>query len=147
MNQNQISQKSVSGFTLIELMMSLAILSILVAIAYPSYLSQVQKSHRTSAKTALLDLASREAQYYSTNNAYNYTLTSLGYSGAGTSTGTIAIPSTTTQYYDLSVAVRTSGTGFVAQATPVGSQAADACATYEINDLGVKSVTGSGNCW
>jgi type IV pilus assembly protein PilE len=133
--------KTRHGFTLIELMIAVAIVGILAAIAYPSYVSQVQKSRRTSAKTALLDLASREAKYYSTNNAYTNSMTNLGYASAGP----IAVPDATSNYYNLSVA--TSGTtGFIATAAPVGNQATDSCGSFTIDYLGVKGA-GTTKCW
>ena len=70
------------GFTLIELMVVVVIATILVALAVPSYMSQVRRSRRVEAKTALLDLAGREERYFSTSvNAANYsqTATDLGY--------------------------------------------------------------------
>ncbi len=148
MHAEYLRPKPISGFTLLELLTTIVIIAILAAIAYPSYINQIMQSQRTSAKTALLDLSSREAQYYSTNNAYNYTLSQLGYSGSGDSTGSIAIPGTTSHYYDLTVSAEANGGGFIGQAAPVGTQANDSCGTYYINELGVKSVSGSGtNCW
>jgi type IV pilus assembly protein PilE len=60
--------RTIAGFTLIELMTTILVGSILLAIAIPSYNAQTQKSRRTEAKTALLDLASREERYNSTYN-------------------------------------------------------------------------------
>src|SRR5207245_8438538 len=54
---------AVLGFTLIELMVAVAIVAILTAIAYPSYLSQMKKSRRTAAESTLMDIAQREQQY------------------------------------------------------------------------------------
>jgi type IV pilus assembly protein PilE len=71
------------GFTLIELMVVVVIAAVLLAIAIPTYTSQIRKSRRTDAKTALLDLAGREERYFAINNAYTATATSLGYSGFG----------------------------------------------------------------
>ena len=71
--------------TLIELMVVVVIATILMSIAVPSYMSQVQRSRRVEAKTALLDLAGREERYFSTSvNGANYsqTTTDLGYTGA-----------------------------------------------------------------
>lgn len=145
--------KKMHGFSLIELMITLVVISILVGIAYPSYISYVQKGNRPVAKSALLELASRQESYYALNNAYASQMTSLGYSQAN-----LPIPSSTQNYYTLSVASATTGTppGYTLQATPVtGSvQATDSCQTYQLDSLGNKSnlnasgssVTTSG-CW
>src|SRR3569833_3370251 len=70
------------GFTLVELLTAMVIVAILMAVAIPSYRAQTQKSRRTEAKTALLDLASREEHFNSTNSAYSSTPSDLGYPGA-----------------------------------------------------------------
>jgi type IV pilus assembly protein PilE len=51
------------GFTLIELMITVAVVAILAAIAYPSYTSHVMKASRRAAQAQMLELASREQQY------------------------------------------------------------------------------------
>lgn len=72
-----------AGFTLVELMVTVAIATILVTVATASYNTYVRKSHRTDAKTALLDLAGREEQFYSTTNTYSGTPSDLGYGASG----------------------------------------------------------------
>ena len=69
------------GFTLIELMIAVAIVAVLARIAYPSYVSHVQKGARRSAQAQMLDIANREQQYLMINKTYaSYsTLTSSGY--------------------------------------------------------------------
>ena len=68
------------GFTLIELMVVVVIASILLGIAVPSYMSQIRKSRRTDAKTALLELAGREERFMTTNGATYSTLAAdMGY--------------------------------------------------------------------
>jgi type IV pilus assembly protein PilE len=62
----------------------MVILATLAAIAIPSYSIYVLKSHRTEAKSALLDLASLEERYFSTANTYSSNPTDLGYNAAGT---------------------------------------------------------------
>ena len=67
----QRQQHGVHGFTLIELMVTVAIVAILSAIAYPAYTEYILKSRRTDAKNALLDLAARQERFYSLNNKYS----------------------------------------------------------------------------
>ena len=68
------------GFSLIELMVVVAIATILFAVAVPSYLTYVRQSRRTEARTAVLDLAGREERFFSTNGAtYSVTPAQLGY--------------------------------------------------------------------
>ncbi len=72
------------GFTLIELMVVVVVVSILVSIAIPSYQSQIRQSRRTEARTAILDLAGREERYFSTNPAgYTNVAVNLGYNAFG----------------------------------------------------------------
>ena len=73
--------RRLAGFTLIELMVTVIVAAILVAIAVPSYTMQTRKSRRTDAKTALLDLAGREERYNSTNSVYTSVPGNLGYTG------------------------------------------------------------------
>ena len=77
--RNFMRSRRFAGFTLIELMVTVAIVGVLVAIAVPTYLDKVRKSRRTQAKTALLDLAGREERFYSTSNTYSSTPSDLGY--------------------------------------------------------------------
>jgi type IV pilus assembly protein PilE len=143
---------SAAGFSLIELMVTVVVASILVAIAVPTYTVQVRKSRRTDAKTALLDLAGREERFFSTNNgAYTAVAANLGYTGA--------FPVTVgSGYYQIATPVVVAGTTtavatFAITATPIGTQANDtACATFAINNLGQQSATGtdsnpSVDCW
>jgi len=68
------------GFTLIELMVVVVIATILMIVAVPTYLTQIRQSRRTDARTAVLDLASREERFFSTNGAtYTAVAGSLGY--------------------------------------------------------------------
>jgi type IV pilus assembly protein PilE len=71
------------GFTLVELMVVVVVASILLAVAVPSYLSQIRQSRRTDARTAILDLAGREERYFSTNaSQYSNNPADLGYGAA-----------------------------------------------------------------
>ena len=146
-----------AGFTLIELMVVMAVIGILAAIAIPAYTTSVQKSRRTDAKNALLDLATREEKWYSVNNAYSINASDL-YSSS--STFPINVQSGSTAYYTLSVTSTTATSGttaayFSASAVPIAPQTADtACYTFTINSFGVTGNVDSGgsaltgtNCW
>ena len=67
-----------TGFTLIELMVALVVVTVLIMIAIPAYQNQIRESRRTEAKTALLDLAGREETLYSTQNLYSMVPSQIG---------------------------------------------------------------------
>ena len=149
--------KKNSGFTLIELMIAVAIVGILVKIALPSYSSYVQYSRRVEAINGLLDAASREARFYTTQNIYTIDITQLGFVGYPSgSTTQFAVPSSTNALYTVSIA-RTAGTtttpeSFTATATVVAgsSQANDECGNFTYSDLGVRGISGINTiakCW
>lgn len=141
-----VRDRRVGGFTLIEIMIVVAIISILAAVAIPSYQRSVQKSRRTDAKNALLDVAAKEERFFSTNNQYTATPANLGYSG----TFPVTIQSSTNSYYTLTVTAPAGATPptFSATAVPTGVQASDSCGSFSINQLGVQAVTGTATgCW
>ena len=138
------------GFTLIELMIAVAVVAILAAIAIPSYQSSIRKSRRQDAKTALLDLASREERYFTLNNAYTNgtaVANSLGYT-LPVNLGSAAAPD-----YIMSVVTPAAATGttFSLQAVPQGDQVNDRCGTYTLDNFGNQGNTGntdpSSTCW
>ena len=130
-------------------MIVVAIVGILAAVALPSYNSYILKSRRTEAVNGLLETASREARFYTINNTYTASMTSLGF-GADPN----PLPSATNRYYDVSVAAVPAATAsapasFTLQAVPQGNQAADTCGTFTYTDLGQKGVSASTvtSCW
>jgi type IV pilus assembly protein PilE len=143
-----------AGFTLIEMMTAVLIAAILIGIAVPSYNAQTQKSRRTEAKTALLDLAAREERYNSTYNSYTSDPTKLGYSG----NFPVIVGN---GYYQIKVCVGATnctadagtGTAFLLTATPVSTsaQAKDTgCNAFQLDSTGIQSVTGTASassCW
>jgi len=140
------------GFTLIELMITVAIIGILAAVAFPAYNQSVRKSRRTDAKAALLDLAQREERYYSTANTYSTSAPQLGY-GPGSALP-MNVLSGSKAYYQLAVDVPTSAPNtFTATATPVSGtpQAQDTqCGTYTLKQTGAQTISGTGavgDCW
>lgn len=69
-NQQSGMAKSLSGFTLIELMVTVAIMAILAAVAYPSYQESVRKAKRTEGRAALMQLMQQQERIYSQQNTY-----------------------------------------------------------------------------
>lgn len=67
-----------SGFTLVEVMIVVAIVAILASIALPSYQEHVRRGHRAAAQTEMMDIASRQQQYFLANRQYATKL-ELGY--------------------------------------------------------------------
>ncbi|MEG1202744.1 MAG: type IV pilin protein [Comamonas sp.] len=135
------------GFTLVELMITVAVVGILAAIAYPSYQDYVRKSRRVDAKNTLLDLASRQERFFSVNNKYSLAAADLGYSALP-----YDVPSSgNSSYYQLSIASTDSGKTWTATATPTGAQAKDVCSSYTLSDKGTRANGGTGasrtDCW
>jgi len=142
------------GFTLVEMLIVLVIATILISIAIPMYTTETQKSRRTEAKTAVLDLASREERYFSTNNQYTNDPTLLGYAAVGSGA---TFPQSTGTYYQITVttpdpAWAGGGPSYIITATPsAGSpQLQDAgCTSFSVTQTGSQTATGTlGNaCW
>jgi type IV pilus assembly protein PilE len=111
------------GFTLVELMITVVIIGILASIAYPSYTSQILKTHRSSAQAEMLDIASRQQQFLMANRAYadKTTLEASGYS----------LPSSVSARYTYSIAVVASPPSFTITFTPQGAQAGDGNLTLD----------------
>lgn len=68
------------GFTMIELLIVLAIVGILVAVAYPSMQDSMRKSRRANARALLMEIATLQERYFTLNNTYADTFAKLGYS-------------------------------------------------------------------
>ena len=131
-----MSHKHHHGFTLIELVVTVAIVGILAAIAYPSYIEYVQQSRRADCKAVMLTYVNALERRFSTDNAYPDSLD--GYSCAS-SDGSAT--------YDLELDVAADGSSYTLSATPAGSQSQDKCGTLSVTNTGTKDATGTGSCW
>ena len=139
------------GFTLIELMITVAIIGILSTIAYASYTSYVRRAHRSEAKAVLLQDATILERNFTMANRYDNILNN----GSGTATSGLIIlqaPTSGTASYGIAVAFNTTpAQDFTLTATPTGSMASDACGSFTLNNAGVQGVTGgtlsAAECW
>jgi type IV pilus assembly protein PilE len=143
------------GFTLIELMVTVAIVGILATIAVETYTSEVRKSRRTDARTALLDLAGREEKLFSVNNAYSQVPSDLGYAAVGVN-WPVAVGSAPGDYnitiYSPDTVTQGGAVGtYLITATPINLQANDTqCTQLSVNQTGAQSATPAANtalCW
>ncbi len=137
------------GFSLIELMISVAILAILVTIAFPSYQSYLAKGARADAIAILFDAAAKQEQYYLDFHSYTGDLTALGYAS-----DPLTYP-TDKSASERSYKVTATGDadGFVITATAINAQASrdTDCASLAINQLGTRTSNGDSSdqkeCW
>lgn len=135
---------SKNGFTLIELLVTIIIVGILSTIAYPSYLSYVQKTRRTEAQSTLIELANRQEMFYLDQHVYATDLNAdlgMGSNPLITENGYYSITTSSA----ISTAV-----GFTLTATAIAAQAADSdCAILSINQDHAKTATNANgsDCW
>ena len=95
MHMTMITRKKQWGFSLIELMVTVAIIAILASVAYPSYQQYVIRSNRSEMQQFLLDIANREEEYLLNNRLYASTLSDLGLSLTGRLQGMYSTPTIT----------------------------------------------------
>lgn len=132
---------SARGFTLIELIIAVAVVGILAAVAMPSYREHIAASRRADAKSALLALAQLMERNYTERGTYaSVTLGSTG-----------IYPSTSPQgFYTLSITSQ-DATGFSLTATRTGAQVGDKCGNYTYDQAGTKGVASAtytvAQCW
>lgn len=141
----QSASAPASGFTLIEILIVVAILGVLAAIALPAYENSVIRSNRAEAKSELLIVAADQERFFSSNNTYNTDATPLITTDGTTRT-------TENGFYQIAVAAGGTGsiaTSFIATATPQGNQTADVCTTLTLSSTGARGATGStvDECW
>lgn len=144
------------GFTLIELMVAIAILAVIASVALPSYVANIERTRRSDALSALTQAAAlQERQFFSTNSYSN----DIGLLMTGVTAATLTTPD---GFYTLAAAstdatcggAGTAGTCFVLTATAAGTQADDTdCNVFTLTSAGVQSVVDDANadstaeCW
>jgi type IV pilus assembly protein PilE len=133
------------GFTLIELMVTVSIIGILGAIAFPAYTSYVMRSNRAAAVSMVMDLASRQEQYKIDARSYSSQLSQLGYT---------TVPAEVAGNYQVTVTADNAAAPptYSIRATPIGTQLArdTLCGTLTIDQTGARTASGTGGtarCW
>ena len=123
------------GFSLIELVIAVAIVAILAAIAYPLYTEQMRRSARSEMQSLATTAASRQSQFLVDRRRYAASLDALN----------VALPSSLTSKYSVVVAaVDGPPPAYTITATAIGAQSRDKCPTLVLDNAGNRTPAG---CW
>ena len=158
------------GFSLMELMVTVAIVAILASIAIPSYRSYIIRANRTVAKTALLEVAAKQESYFTDHKGYAVYFDRLGYGASASSASTayvdtqgkISLSNTGAIYTLMLTGVGTmsscaglsgaaGGLAFAISAAPTGTQIDAICGTICVSQTGERGTTAGASkiadCW
>lgn len=134
-------RRSSAGFTLIEVMITVAIIAILVTVAMPAYRDHVVRSNRTAATGYMLELAALQERNFLDERAYATSMADLG----------VTAPAEVSANYAIVITADNSATppSYTITATPSGGQSADDdCGTLTLNSQGTKGhASGATRCW
>lgn len=130
------------GFTLIELMIVVAIVGVLAAVAYPSYTSYVIRANRAAAQSFMLEVSSRDERYMLDARGYAPDLATLG----------MTVPTEVSKNYTVTLVATAAPPTYTITATPILRQLSQdtLCGTLTLNQAGTKTEGGSGSvqdCW
>lgn len=126
------------GFTLIEMMIVVAVIALLATIAFPSYQNFAMRNRRADGKDLAMRIASAQERYYTNFNRY------------GTAADINMGMQSEQRYYTAQIVLPADGQSYLLQLVPQDVQATDRCGTLTINNTGFKDRTGNdsnGNCW
>lgn len=148
-NQAIPLKKRLAGFTLIELMMTVAVIGILAAIALPAYQEHVRRTNRAEAKSILLEMAQLLERNFTESNRYDLKSDATSFTLPVTQS-----PKTGTAKYTIQFAAGTpTQNTYTLQAIPTGAMASDTCATLTLTHTGIKGTTAdpsiitAADCW
>lgn len=134
-------QRKAKGFTLIELMIVVVIITVLAAIAYPAYINHTVNTRRAAASACLTEAAQFMERYYTTNMTY-----------VGAALPALGCANELSQFYTFALVGAPTATAYNLSAAPQGQQASrdTKCGTLGLNQLGAQTISGSSSvaeCW
>lgn len=140
MNNATMTAGRSKGFTLIEVMIVVAIVGILAAVVLPSYQQYVIRANRAAAQSFMLELSSKQERYVLDKRSYTATVSDL-----------MTPPGEVSNNYNVTLGSVTA-TGYLITATPIGNQLDQdtLCGVLTLDQAGIKTVAGTGTlaeCW
>lgn len=144
-----MSLSNTKGFTLMELMIAVAIIGIIASVGYPSYLDSVQKTKRSDARITLTEMAAAQERLFTENNSYTNAVADIGGATSHDDYYSIAV---TNDSCSQTVGGKTLYSCFELIATAKGTQLQDDdCQKFTLNNLGVETSKDSSDadadCW
>jgi type IV pilus assembly protein PilE len=128
------------GFTLIELMVTVAIVGIIAAVAYPSYTDYVVKGNRAAAQAYMLALANKQEQFMLDSRQYS-----------GTPATLLAVPADVSQHYTVTITTGTAPPTYTITATALQADRDPKCGNLTLTHEGTKGISSStgtvSHCW
>jgi type IV pilus assembly protein PilE len=150
MTETVKQSRGMRGFTLLELMVVVAIVGILAGIAWPSYQEYVLRGNRSEGMALLSDAAARQERYFAQNNSYITSQSDIAKLALPHTSGTTV--SSPTGKYRLTVSKVANDGGYTLTAAPQGAQANDTrCGSFTLDAVGRRGVSAAGakvaECW
>ncbi|MBA4215123.1 MAG: hypothetical protein C0449_18770 [Polaromonas sp.] len=149
MKKRLMARHAQRGFTLIEIMVVVAIIGILAAVAYPSYIDSVRRSARADAQSDIMQIAQTAERFFTLNNRYDQTRVAPPAVPAPFVLPMNQSPRSGGARYNINIAFPTPQS-YVLQAVPAGSQVGDVCGTLAVNEAGTTTPalgTDGRACW